>query len=186
MTDWHLLTILLIQKTESATLKDMCLPYSFLYKMAEKFCLYIYKIKRGKWLWILKAQLGKNSWHASCPVYNLILTRRWPYKNLWTMDYLLHCCECESWNQTKNRRERDRDEYISLLFLCLADCTMYVYMENVCFFLPASQYLLRGYSMVLYSTKSVMGIGYTPFLCVQKIHFNQRKYMEKHFIVHNL
>ena len=84
------------------------------------------------------------------------------------MDYLLHCCECESWNQTKNRRERDRDEYISLLFLCLADCTMYVYMEYVCFFLPASQYLLRGYSMVLQSTKRVSwGLDAPPF-CVYK------------------
>ena len=165
----------------------MCLPYSFLYKMAEKFCLaYIYKIKwvGENLLWILnerKAQLGKNSWHASCPVYNLILTRRWPYKNLWTMDYLLHCCECESWNQTKNRRERDRDEYISLLFFCvwLIVLCMSMYMEDV-FFSSCFPIFIEGifYGTIVYK-ESVMGIGCTPFLCVQKIHFNQRKYRER-------
>ena len=116
-------------------------------------------------MWILKAQLGKNSWHASCPVYNLILTRRWPYKNLWTMDYLLHCCECESWNQTKNRRERDRDEYFSLLFLCLADCTMYVYMEYVFLFSSYFPIFIEGifYGTIVYS----WGLDAPPF-CVYK------------------
>ena len=131
-------------------------------------------------MWILKAQLGKYSWHALCPVYNLILTRRWPYKNLWTMDYLLHCCECESWNQTKNRRERDRDEYISLLFLCLADCTMYVYVYGKCFFffLPPNIYwgdILWYYSLL----RECHGDWMHPLFVCTKNTFQSKKILEE-------
>ena len=107
----------------------------------------------GKWLWILKerrAQLGKYSWHASCPVYNLILTRRWPYKNLWTMDYLLHCCECESWNQTKNRRERQRWIYFTSFFV--SGWLYYVCLYGKCFFFSCFPIFIEGifYGTIVY------------------------------------